>query len=109
MASEDYVFVCPKCDQIIIPDSAVLVRQYSARALHLPYLMCGKCRLIYADKTVIRQTISYWRNSSPGAKDVPYREICEKMVQYIEGVVEYYCRNASYKRAKFKKKLAKTP
>ena len=105
MEQREYVFCCPGCNQVRDQDSAVLLRQYSVRALYLPFFMCRGCRLIYYDKTLIRQTISRWRNSPCSPVDYPYREICAEMKKYIEKIIEYYCRTASYKRAKFIKKL----
>jgi hypothetical protein len=84
----------------------VLVREYSVRALYLPYFMCGRCRLIYIDKNTIRQSISAWRDAASGPKNIPYEELYKEMMRNLEEVVEYYCRTAGYKRARFKRKLA---
>ena len=105
MKTKEYILYCPRCNKENKPDSAILIRKYSVVALHLPYFMCGECRLICLDETVIRHTISKWRNSSSGAKDYSYKEIYKEMIKYMDEVVEYYCRTVGYKRAEFIRKL----
>ena len=96
-------FYCPKCGKEKLPDNVIGSRSYSARRLDLPYFMCGDCRLIYADRPLIQQTIREYGNELSDPRAFPNRIVCKEMLALMESVIEYYCLTASYRRAKFLK------
>lgn len=103
MATQNYFLHCPNCG-LEKTASDVSDREYSVRALHLPYFMCGECRLICIDKTTVRKAISAWRNTLPSRKDIPsYEKLYQEMMKTLGEIVDYYCQTAGYRRGKFKK------
>lgn len=96
-------FACPKCEKPPAGD-AVLLRQYSVRALRLPYFLCGDCRICDYSKSLLRQTISRWRNESAVASDVPYKKLYKEFRKTLEETLRYYIRTAGYRPGKFKRK-----
>lgn len=98
----NYLVCCPKCGQVKTPQNGPIIR-YSSIRLELPYFMCGECRLIYVDKIILRREISIWRKRSPSTKSIRYEELCKEMAETLNEIIEYYCQNIGYRRAKFKK------
>ena len=94
---------CPACKGQKHPSFAILSRQYSARALALPYFLCGDCRTIYIDKNFVRECISSWRKSSKDAMKRPFKKFYQEAMQYLEGIINQYIQDLGYRRATFKK------
>lgn len=101
---KEFAWYCPECSQEKLPDNMVLDRRYSCRALRLPYFMCGGCRLIYVDRVLIREIISNWKYETEELKTIPLKKLYKETLAKLEGVIEYYCKNVGYKRARFVKK-----
>lgn len=99
-----FVLCCPGCRSIKEAEWMIGTRGYSARSFDLPYFMCGRCRLICLNKTVLLEAIRDYRNLMiPGAlKHIPsQKETYRMMLKVLERTVEYYCQSAGYRRARF--------
>lgn len=104
MPKKEYNLLCPKCNNAKMPEWVIGTRSYSARRLDVPYFMCGNCRFIYVDKTIVRRTISEWMDNKFVSKSIPpYKKLYEEMLGVVNRVVEYYCQTAGYKRRRFRK------
>ena len=99
----DHKYYCPGCGQEKLQDSARLTRKYSTETLSLPYFTCTTCRLIYADRQLVREIISELRNRKFDYQKISFRVLYREMIEELERTVGMYCRVASYKRAKFRK------
>ena len=104
--AKEYLYFCPECDRAKDPAYIIGIRSYSARRWDLPYFMCGDCRLIYVDKSLIRKTVRAYLDDIKGQKYLPsFPVIYKDMIGHLRKAVKYYCTTAGYKLAKFKKKL----
>lgn len=102
--TKEYELICPGCGKVKNANWMIGSRNYAMQRLDLPYFMCGKCRLICMDKTAVHKAISEWKNNLLTRKYIPSHEaLYKEMLKTLDGVIEYYCRTAGYKRAKFKK------
>lgn len=97
-------FYCPQCGKQAERNDTILNRQYSTRALSLPFFSCGSCRVCSFDKRLIRQFISRWREDSPAAQAVPYNKIYQDVTRWLEEIMDYYVESAGYRLERFRLK-----
>ena len=103
---KEWIYRCPECGKAKDPYYVIGSRNYSMRRWELPYFMCGECRLIYVDKSLIRKIVRELFNEIKGQKPASYKEVCKEMFECLDNVTKYYCISAGYKSATFKKELA---
>jgi len=100
-------FSCPGCGTRggRIVSTGITNRKYSARALALPYFVCGDCRLCGYSKLLINQCIGLWRNGHLGRygpHTVPYRMLHAEMHDLVNDWLDSLEQTAGYRRAKFR-------
>lgn len=96
-------FVCSKCNKYPEENAILMPRNYSFRALRLPYFLCGDCRICSYDKQLTRQTITRWRKGST-AEIIQYKLIYSEAIKSLEETLKYYMKTAGYRLGCFKRK-----
>lgn len=96
-------FCCPKCGKTDIINWGVSARIYSMRRLDVPYFICGDCRLCGYNKNLIGQTIRRWGEYGSRGWGFTYKKIYNDSIKWLEEILGYYTKRASYKLiARFK-------
>ena len=104
MLINNYVLRCPKCNNEISATWATGERKYSMQTLDAPYFMCARCRVIDINKTVVRRSIGLWRREQLSRERIPSEKyLYKETMELLQKFIDYYCRTAGYRRARFKK------
>ena len=95
-------FCCPNCGQEIAPYNVAWI--HFLHRLDLPHFMCGKCRLVYYDKPMIRGCVTWLRKQDGGARRVPFKVLYARVIKYMDEIMKYNVEKLGYKIVRFKKK-----
>lgn len=102
--SVNYDLYCPRCQSRADTANPMFVR-YSVRRLQLPIFLCGECRTIYIDKSIIRHIIREWHKSGLYERNITLKQLYREFLGKIEKMVDtYFVPNLGYEKVRFLKR-----
>lgn len=99
---EENQFYCPSCGKLASANQT-LCRKYSFEALRTSYFLCGKCRLFFISKKLVRKEVSEWWRRNKARQKIPFKYFYNESIKYLTETVWDYHKNIGYKLAYFKK------
>lgn len=99
---ERFQFYCPRCNKSASVYET-LRRDYTAEALRTPYFLCGKCRLMFIGKQLVRRAVSEWWYRNKLAREAPFKYFYDESIKYLYGAVLSYYQGIGYKLVRFKR------
>jgi len=96
-------YCCPRCGKKAERNEMIGTRRYAIEVPVIHYFICGKCRLIFFPKNLMREMMRAWWKRNNLERMVTLSQIYKEGDQSIGEIIMYFER-IGYTRTRFRKK-----
>jgi hypothetical protein len=98
------IFYCPKCGTPAERCEMIGTRTHTTEVPGIPYFICGKCRSIFVNKRLVRETMHGWWRRNRLKRIAPFTKFYDDAIEQLDTYVVAYFKNIGYTPMRFIKK-----